>query len=291
MHRHTLALALILATGGPAAGQTLNERIDGLRGRHAATLLEDPRFTQQQSIAARLRRPVEAVDLQAVEAREAFLWWSRTTGIPLVMDWEALALEGVNPTAPITIELQNVPADRLLELLLRTTSDFTEFIYEIEPGFVQVMTKPQANRHPVVRVYDVRDLVVEIPTFDNAPSFSLTDALSNTSSGGGGSGGGSEGLFGDEDEDDEDEEQLTTQERGEQLAELVRTTIEPTIWQANGGDAASIRYFNGRLVVRAPRYVQRQIGIPVAVPTLPPLGGRVAVPEPVRVESPTQGPE
>ena len=37
-------------------------------------------------------------------------------------------------------------------------------------------------------------------------------------------------------------------------------TIEPDAWQVNGGDAASIRYYQGTLIVRAPDYIQRQLG-------------------------------
>ena len=36
--------------------------------------------------------------------------------------------------------------------------------------------------------------------------------------------------------------------------------VEPDAWIDNGGDAASIRFYQGVLIVRAPDYVQRQIG-------------------------------
>ena len=55
-------------------------------------------------------------------------------------------------------------------------------------------------------------------------------------------------------------------ERGEELAKLIRTTIEPDIWSEGGGPAeCSVTYHDGMLIVRAPQYVQNQIGTPVTV--------------------------
>jgi hypothetical protein len=116
-------------------------------------------------------------------------------------------------------------------------------------------------------VYDVSDIVMRLPNFTNAPSFDLNEALSNTSSGGsgnsgGGGGGSSGGIFTDDNEDDGEDEDSTKAERGESIAELIRETIEPDIWQENGGAYASVRFYDGRLIVNAPMYVHRQIGMP-----------------------------
>ena len=42
--------------------------------------------------------------------------------------------------------------------------------------------------------------------------------------------------------------------------DIILETIEPDAWLDNGGDAASIRYYEGVLIIRAPDYIQRQIG-------------------------------
>jgi hypothetical protein len=55
-------------------------------------------------------------------------------------------------------------------------------------------------------------------------------------------------------------------ERGEELAKLIRTTIEPDIWSESGAATeCSVKYHEGMLIVRAPQYVQNQIGTPVTV--------------------------
>jgi hypothetical protein len=54
----------------------------------------------------------------------------------------------------------------------------------------------------------------------------------------------------------------TKQERADDLVTLVRETIRPEIWKENGGTAA-VRYYNGNLIVTAPRSVQEAIGGPL----------------------------
>ena len=49
-------------------------------------------------------------------------------------------------------------------------------------------------------------------------------------------------------------------EKVQQIVDIILETIEPDAWQQNGGDAASIRYYEGVLLIRAPDYIQRQIG-------------------------------
>ena len=36
--------------------------------------------------------------------------------------------------------------------------------------------------------------------------------------------------------------------------------MEPDAWDINGGEYATIRYYQGTLIIRAPDYIHRQIG-------------------------------
>ncbi|MDB5322594.1 MAG: hypothetical protein JWN40_4225 [Phycisphaerales bacterium] len=56
-------------------------------------------------------------------------------------------------------------------------------------------TPPAPSPAAVTRVYDARDLAVQVPDFDHAPSFSLSDQSRQAPRGGGGGSGGG-GLFG-----------------------------------------------------------------------------------------------
>lgn len=265
-----LLIVACLAWIAPAEGQSLQDRIERVRQQRAQAAAQ---ATQDlPNLANRLRNIIDRAIIEDATLRDAFAWWSDNTRIPLVIDWDAMNLDGIDPEQRISLTLSDVSARQLLLILMQNASANTDLpeaqlIAELSPYYLRVMTKRQANREPVTRVYDVRDMLMVIPSFTDAPQFDLNEALSNTNSGGSTGGGRSGGgLFGDDDEDREREPALTFEERGEQLAQTIRDSIEPTLWQANGGDVASIKFLNGQLIVSAPEYVQQRIGIPTTRP-------------------------
>ncbi|MEE9211485.1 MAG: hypothetical protein V3U29_02410 [Phycisphaeraceae bacterium] len=253
----TILLLLCFAAAVPA--QSLSERIEYVK-RHRAAAREYPADGQAEipavSVQQRLHMVIDSVVIDQETLRDAFDWWSRATGIQLLINWNVMELEGIYPEHRIDLNLHHVSAAQVLAILIRRAgAPNARLMSETTPWYVEVMTKAQADRRTVVRLYDVGDMLHEVPHFTDAPKLDLQNALQ---SGGGGSGGGG-GLFSDAGSDEEPAK--PKQERGEDLAQLVRDTIEPDIWQANGGEFSSIRYFNGQLIVRAPLYVHRQIGL------------------------------
>ena len=175
-----------------------------------------------------------------------------TTGANIFVNWPALNEAGIEQDTPISLTLTNVQADKALELVLQAVSSqgFDEVGYSIIEGVVTISTAEQLRRSTDLRVYDIRDLLVEVPDFNDAPEFDLTESLSNTNSGGGGGGGGGGGsIFGDE-EDESDEEQPTRQERIDDIIALIEETVgEFDDWEINGGDS-SVRELNSNLIIK-----------------------------------------
>jgi len=102
------------------------------------------------------------------------------------------------------------------------------------------------------------------PQVPNAPSRS-------GNRGGGGSGGGGGGGFGGGyggggsggdvfEENDEEIARPTAEELAEELIEIITESIEPDRWEDNGGLAATVRYYQGSLIIEAPPYIHRQVG-------------------------------
>ncbi len=216
-----------------------------------------------RSIESKMRDIIDPVDLDA-SAQRAFEWWSRSSDIPLIMNWQALANEGIDPERRVEINMRHVPSGQLLGLLMKliATEEASELIFETTPWYVQVMTKNMANKQTVLRVYNVGDLLHEVPVFDDAPTMDLNQSLSNTNSGGSGGGGAARVTTTIFDDVQRDEPRKTKSEKGQEIAELIRQTIEPDRWTENGGQYASCRYYQGRLIVNAPLYVHAQIGYP-----------------------------
>lgn len=263
-------VVMFVVTGGigvtAASAQSLDQRIADYRRK--AT----DRTERQQAMEARARAQmvlklqsvVESVDIQQSPLRGVLAWYRDVTGVPLVVNWRALEQAGVDPDQEITIQVKRITSGQLLALIMQMASVDVDqsvpgdaLIYEVTPWYLRIMTKSQANKHPVTRIYNVLDLVMSIPDF-KGPNFDLNSVLS------GGIGEEAASIF-EEAEGQGASESDLRQERGDQLAQLIADSIEPTIWQRNGGEFCSIRYHRGMLIVRAPQYVQKQIGRPTVV--------------------------
>ncbi len=261
----SFAAAMLLAAATPAMAQLSREQLDKVRNDRAQRdgVTYSGKSDVNRSPTRHLNSTIiEPVALDSVKARDAFTWWSNTTGIPLVINWRELEASGVDPDTRIDLNLRSAPAASVLALLLKQITFDQPLMYETTSLYIRILSKAQADKETVTLVYDIKDLIVKIPSFTNAPSFDLNDALSNTSSGG--SSGGAQSsttLFG---EGTEKEEVKSDAEKGEEIASLIREMIEPSIWQELGGQHSSVRYFHGRLIIKAPRYVHAQIGFPVS---------------------------
>ncbi len=195
-----------------------------------------------------------------------------TTNVNLVANWSALAEAGIERSQPITLQLTNIPADQALRLVLQqaaAANPEAAINYSIIDGVVTISTQADLSRTTDIRSYDIRDLLVQVPNFSDAPEFDLNAALSNTNTGGstgigggggggGGRGGGAGGLFATEAETTE--ELKTRQELVDEITTLIRDTVgRPEDWEAAGGSVSSMKELNGVLIVRTTPENHRQI--------------------------------
>lgn len=268
-------LSLVGLIGLPtvsAEAQSREQRVDQITSALAgavSTRPTPPPREQRATPRQLIRETLTAVDFEAMPAKLALEIWASQTQIPLVMNWKALELAGVDPTAPVSLKLDKVPADIVLKLIVGQMQpanglEDDRLLVDVEQWFVRVMTKRDALRRSSTKLYFIGDLLMDIPQFTNAPGFDLNEALSNTNSGGsngGGGGGQGSGLF-DTNDTAEEEVTLTKAEKADRVMDLLRNAIEPDIWRANGGEYASMRYMRGMLVVKAPDFVHEQIGVP-----------------------------
>lgn len=187
------------------------------------------------------------VELRDIPASAAFAWWARASGIDVNINKAALLHDGVDPDLPITLVAPSMPARKLLTRLMELASPNQRLVLERNPWFVQVMTRAQANRNPVVRVYEVTDLLPPVREMIHLGTSGPTGSASGTFTPmppGGRAPIGARGA--------------------DEVARLIRALVEPDVWAENGGPA-TIQYFQGKLIVRAPQYVQAQIGRPLAI--------------------------
>lgn len=207
-----------------------------------------------------LDRRIPEVKFDAVGLSDAIDFLRDIGGLNLRVDWKTLEAAGIDRSTPVTFYLRNVSLRKALDTVLREAGGGQKLAYEIEEGVVEVTTQEEADRILTTEVYDIRDLMFSPIDAGDPPEVEFQ--LEAVERGGGGGGGGG-GLFGGGQGGGAGQRAETTpDQKGLEIVELITALIRPEVWQVNGG-TATIRYFNGTLIVSAPRSVHELIGSPV----------------------------
>jgi uncharacterized membrane protein YgcG len=237
-----------------------------------------------------------SVKFEDTKAKEAFAYLKQLIGVEMVVRWsdDPGAGDGLDPEARLTFEMNSAQALVVLERMIEmsTTDPAT---WQLRQGYLEVGTKSRLNARgsQETRIYPIRDLLFEAPNFDNAPEFNLSQSVQTGGGGGGGGGtGGGGGGFGGGGggggsgggggggggvpfgTPGESPARRDPEEKADQLIELIKSLVEPDVWLDDS--VASIRYYDGSIIVRAPDYVQRQVAGYGSLPAEAPkrTGGR-----------------
>ncbi len=241
--------------------------------------------SNQQAVAnSALGRTLPEVKFQGSSLKDCVDFLRDVSGANLHVNWRALEAAGITGDTPVNMRLREVSLRKILTTLLNETGPGGILTFYTSEGVIEITTAELADKEMITRVYPVDDLIMEIPDFDQAPNFSLDSSSGGSGGGGGGrsgggggggrggggggssgygggGGGGGGGLFGGGGGGGGQTKEKTTtkQERADALLTMIRETIRPEIWREAGG-TASIRYYNGNLIVTAPRSVQEALG-------------------------------
>jgi uncharacterized membrane protein YgcG len=269
-----LIAAATLAPVAEARAQNLSDRIAATVAARSAAQAR----TRSGLLRALLTTSV-SVKFDGTRAKDAFEYLEKLLGADMVVRWadDRTGADGFDPELPITLTMERAPALAVLERMIALASTEPS-TWQLRNDFVEVGPKARLNARGSqdVRIYPVRDLLFEVPNFDNAPEFNLNQAIQSGGGGGGaggggmgggggfggggggmgGGGGGGGGVpFG---EAGEMPARRPEQERATELMDLIQSLVEPDVWMDE--TAASMRYYDGNLIIRAPDYVHRQIG-------------------------------
>jgi len=225
---------------------------------HAA-MLEAPDADASRQTLARLSTPITArFEEQRLEDVLTFI--QQITGTEFEIYWEDQDPGGVglDRDAMVSLRVRNAPALTVIERVLSRTRDPFGFAgpgsatWQLTDwGELVIGPREALNRDRRVVIYPVEDLLSSIPDYPDAPMLDLQSVLQA------GRGGGGQSPFRD---DQTDRVELPSMEElAEDLIDIIIRTVEPEQWEDAGGNAASIRYWRGNLLVNAPDYVHRGI--------------------------------
>ena len=212
---------------------------------------------QVDDVKVALSRRVALINYNSAALGDVIDAFRDIAGANIHVNWRALEPLGIDRKTAVTIHLNNVSLRKVLKTVLKDLGGGAELAtFYIDEGVIEVTTREIADRQLITKVYPVEDLVMEVPNFAGPTAQTSTG-------GGGGRFGGSGGtrLFSENtsDTNTQNEQPRTKAERAAELVALIKETVKPDIWRDNGG-TASVAYFNGHLVVTAPRSVHEELG-------------------------------
>ena len=216
------------------------------------------------ALIERLEQTVVDADYRAVDFEDVIEDLRQKYDLNIHVSWKLLDGFGIRKDKRLEVRLKGVSLATLLDMLLREAYPDPDVLgYAVDGGVLLISTKRYLARSTVLRTYDVTDLIESgyaIRRFASTPVLSLEvtgreflggevrRAKGGRGMGGGGSGGGGGGFVYGDPSDGPD--RLSEMERALVIRDLLTGSVDPEYWAVNGGDIASIRYYNGVFFIR-----------------------------------------
>ena len=223
---------------------------------------------ENRMVRAQLDRVLPDVKLTNVALRDCIEFLRDISAANIHVDWRALERAGITPETLINIRLRNVTLRKVLTTALGETGAAGAVTFYVDQGVITVTTREIADRQMITKTYYVEDLLFEVPDYVSNASMNLNDSQAVR---GGRSGYDSGGAFtrggigigaGSATTPGGGVAGTSKVDRANALMSMIRDIVEPPIWRENGG-TATIRYFNGYLIITAPRSAHEAIGGPI----------------------------
>ena len=194
-----------------------------------------------------LDRPVR-VDFDRTPFEEAVERLATSHKLNVIVNWHDLTRAGVDPSAPIRLDLPQEISLRkaLTEVLEQAGAGKVELGFEVDDGALTVASRAYLAAKTYPKVYDISDLLVEVPSFTEAPAMDLRKLdyhrppVSESAD--------LPWRVGDDD-DDEPEHDPERASRVRKLIDLIQETVDPDSWRDRGGSIGTIKEINSQLVV------------------------------------------
>ena len=221
-----------------------------------------------RAIQAQLDRTLPELKFDAVGFSDVIDFLRDVSGSNIFVNWKSLEAAGIDRNTPVTASLHNVKFAKALNVILDSVGGGqTKLGYTIDEGVITISTADDLAKNVVVRVYDIRDLIINVPDFNNAPQFSLEAAQNSGGSQGGGGGqqgvtqgGATNQLFsGGAGGTQQQNAGPTREELVESITKLVEDTVATDTWKDNGGSVGALRELQGQLIVTQTPENHRQL--------------------------------
>jgi type II secretory pathway component GspD/PulD (secretin) len=166
------------------------------------------------------------------------------TNLNVDVDWDSLSDVGVNRDTRVSLSLQPLPAETVLNRVLEKVSPdrFSRANWAVNDGVLVIASDSALRKNTFIVIYDVRDLLYQIPSFTEFPQLDLDSVLNQQ-------GGGGTGSIFQQTEQASEGDRLTRQELLDRLLEIIQTNVDFEGWRENGGDTGIVQELNDNLII------------------------------------------
>jgi hypothetical protein len=197
------------------------------------------------ALLQRLDRKLPEVNFNGTALSDAIDFLRDVTGANLFVNWKALEAAGVRRDARVSARVRDVKFAKALSVVLDSVEAKEPLGYSVEDGVITVTTQADLDKNTVVRVYDIRDLLIEIPDFNDPPT-PANDFTVNAPR----PAEKPPAPF-----EKEAAAERTRQAAVDRLTKLIMETLDPAAW----GKTAQLRELQGQLIVTAVPRLHEQL--------------------------------
>jgi type II secretory pathway component GspD/PulD (secretin)/tetratricopeptide (TPR) repeat protein len=211
------------------------------RGEQSA--FNEPRENRQ--VLADLASKKLPADFSENKLEDVLTYIQTLTQVPSDIDWESLEAIGIRKDTPVSLKLSPLPVQTLLDRVLVKAAGGDQFRragWTVDRGVLVIGSQEELNKHRSLVIYNIQDLLFDIPNYTDVPEIDLNSVLQQSQGGGGG-----QSPFQEQNQDAGD--RPTRQEKIRQLQEIITQNVDYEGWSDNGGDVGRIQELNGSLII------------------------------------------
>lgn len=191
-------------------------------------------------------------------------WLGELTRINIVVRWQTLEDNGIDRDAPVSIKARNLRLSQVLWLIMNEVGGSeVKLAYRISGSLLILSTEEDLSKEMVTKVYDIADLLINVPRASRMASFDVTQGMGQQGAGQGG--GGGQGMFGESNQQGGQRGGQDQYDQGgadlqmEELLDLIQSTVEPDSWRVNNG-LGTIHSFQRLIIVHNTILVHQRLG-------------------------------
>jgi type II secretory pathway component GspD/PulD (secretin)/tetratricopeptide (TPR) repeat protein len=193
--------------------------------------------------------------------RDVVEYIKTVTNLNVDADWASLEGASIQPDTTVSLNLTNVSAKTLLDRITEKvsgTDKSQKADWAVIDGVVTIASDEKIRKRVELVIYDVKDLLIEVPDYRDVPQIDLQQALQASQGGG----GGGQSPFRDQQQQEDDEERERAREENlDEMIQIIRDNIDTEGWVENGGDTGKITKVGnaGNLIITNTPKNHRQI--------------------------------